>query len=178
MHIFVHHILLCHKVCQLLFLAHACVCGRIGHQLALVGQRRHLRGNWPVGLLVHIVGLQNTKFVLTEWLRLCTAMATRSGGHCIQTMLEGFPDNGLQCNPCLGRPQELIPLFKGPCIETSGEEQRDGIGYKLPVCVGAAAQEGCFFMRIPWCIEKWFQVCQQPNTDYRRPHCSSWARPE
>ncbi len=66
MHIFVHHMLLCHEVYQLLFLVHACVCGRIGRQLALVGQRCHLRGNESIdGLFVCVVGLQSTKCVLT-----------------------------------------------------------------------------------------------------------------
>ncbi len=79
-----------------------------------------------------------------EWLHLCIAMATRSGGGCIQSTLEGFLDNGLQCNPCLGQPHELIPFLKGPRIEASGWEQMDGVGYRLPVCVGVAAQEGSF----------------------------------
>ncbi len=65
-------------------------------------------------------------------------------GHCIQMPLKSLLDHGAKRDPCLIWSCETVPFLKRPDVESGGEEEMDGIGDELLICVWIAAKERCF----------------------------------
>ncbi len=85
---------------------------------------------------------QNPKGVLLMRHRRGVSLMACGGGCRIEPALESLLYHGSQGNPSLGSECQSIPILEWPGVESSSEEETDGIRHKLPTRVGVAAKEG------------------------------------